>query len=134
MNYTYGYLNEQALKGNVIGKWKGTPILPVSKNGFKMLKREGNLKADLCYLIYDDCNYMVQDNKVIGNLDLDGTVNLMRPFDYIKSPRKSAAVPPPDQQEAANLGEKEDGLSIAAIIEDIDKLLTSSCSWSEAYG
>lgn len=131
MNYTYGYLNEQALKGNIIGKWKGIPILPISKNGFKMLKREGNLKTNLCYLIYDDCNYMVQDNKVIGNLEPDGTVNQMRPFDYIKSPHKSQpAVPPLDQQEAADVFEKADGLSIAAIIEDVDKLLKSSCSWS----
>lgn len=99
-----------------------------------MLKREGNLKTDLCYLIYDDCNYMVQDNKVIGNLEPDGTVNQMRPFDYIKSPRRSAAVPPLDQQEAADLFERADGLSIAAIIEDIDKILKSSCSWSEVYG
>ena len=99
-----------------------------------MLKQEGNLKTNLCYLIYDDCNYMVQDNKVIGALEVDGTVNQMRPFDYIKSPRKSAAVPPLSQQEAANLGEEVDGLNIAAIIEDVDKLLKSSCSWSEAYG
>lgn len=132
MVYNYEYLRSQGAKRNIIGKWKGTPILPISKNGFKILWEESRWKSDLYYLIYDDENKLIKNNVCYGYLKENGDVETSVLFKYLV--KNKPAVPPPDQQEAADLFERADGLSIAAIIEDVDKLLKSSCSWSEAYG
>ena len=135
MTYNYAFLEDKALSGGVIGKWKGIPIFSISKNDFKKMKQEGRGKTDVYYLIYDDENKLVKNNGVYGQLLPNGDIKSCPAYWYMSE----VAAPVPKvvvkANEPARMNEDAaDEFSIAAIIDDIDELLKSSCSWSEVYG
>ena len=128
MIYSYDYLANRAMNGTPIGKWKGTDVIPISKNGFEKLfeKSNGKMNSNF-YLIYDNGMKIVKDNRVYATMDRNGNmaehdVKLAYYIPKVAAANLSAAEP----VISSTLGMDYD---MSGVLNDVDIMLKEACTW-----
>lgn len=133
MTYTNEYLVNKAINGTSIGKWKGTDVIPISKNGFEKLfeKSNGNMNSNF-YLIYDNGMKIIKDNRVCATMDRNGNmVNQNAEGRTYYIPKVVTADPPAADFTFTSSSTPGTEYDMSGVLNDVDIMLKEACAWQD---